>query len=240
MLAEVVKCKEGKRAVKTYVFGAMQHVVEPVPKVPVLPSILEELDRKERWSLRASPRVPVSLVRVIVYKSGVAAVLPLLVVFGDFRQITILVDVVRKDEHTSFCRVAKAGWGRSWEFAKERGWIRSHVEALAGENDRDGIDARRLAFLIGNDMSDSAVIKPECLTTVGYGNLNGVDGSFERGDEDRFVISMEGSTKCGHLRESRLTSCLQRNIWRRTREPGPRPGLLSQRLDEEALSNLLE
>ena len=99
-----------KRAAKTYVSGAMQHVVELVPKVPVLPSILEELDRKERGSLRASPRVPVSLIRVIVYESGVTAVLPLLVIFGDFRQITILIDAVRKDEHTSFCRVAKAGW----------------------------------------------------------------------------------------------------------------------------------
>ena len=38
----------GKRAAKTYVSGAIQHVIELVPKVPVLPSILKELDRKER------------------------------------------------------------------------------------------------------------------------------------------------------------------------------------------------
>ena len=227
-----------KRAVKTYVFGAMQHVVELVPKVPVLPSILEELDRKERWSLRASPRVPVSLVRVIVYESGVAAVLPLLVVFGDFRQITILVDVVRKDEHTSFCRVAKAGWRRSWEFAKERGWIRSHVEALAGENDRDGVDARRLAFLIGNNMTDSAVVEPECLSTVGYRSLNGLDGRFERPDENVFVISMRGLTKCGHLWEISTYFLSAKEYLERMREPGPQLYLLCQRLDEEARSNL--
>ena len=169
--------QRSERAVKTDVSGAMQHVVKRVPKVPVLSSVLEELDSKERWSFRASPRVPVSLVRVIVHESGVTAVLPFLVVFGDFGQITILVDVVRKDEHTSFCRVAKAGWGRSWKSAEERGWTQSHVGALVGENDRDGVDACRLAFLVGNNMADSAVIKPECLSTVGYGNLNGLDGS---------------------------------------------------------------
>jgi len=65
------------------VSGAMQHVVL-VPKVPVLPSILEELDRKERWSLRASPRVPVSLIRVSSYTRAVfPAVLLFLVVFRD-------------------------------------------------------------------------------------------------------------------------------------------------------------
>jgi hypothetical protein len=140
----------------------------------------------------------VSLVRVIVYESGITAVLPFLVVFGDFGQITVLVDVVRKDEHTSFGRVAKAGWRRSWKFAKEHGWIRSHVEALVGENDRDGIDACRLAFLIGNNMTDSAFVEPECLSTVRCGNLKGLDGRFERRDEDRLVISMDRSTKCGH------------------------------------------
>jgi hypothetical protein len=190
-----VKCKKSKRAVKTYVSGAIQHVVEFVPKVPMLPSILEELDRKERRSLRASPRVPVSLIRVIVYESGITAVLPFLVVFGNFSQITILVDVVRKDEHTSFCRVAKARWRRSWEFAKEHGWIRSHIEAFVGENDRDGVDACRLAILIGNNMTDSAVVEPECLSTVGCGNLDRLDGRFEGRDEDIFAISMEGSTK---------------------------------------------
>lgn len=182
--------------VGTYVSGAMQHVVERVPKVPALSSVLEELDSKERWSLRACPRVPVSLVRVVVDESGVPTVLPFLVVFGDFGQIAILVDVVRKDEHTSLCRVAKAGWGRSWKSAEERGRTQSRVETLVGENDRDSVDACRLAFLIGNNMTDSAVIEPECLSTVGYGNLNGLDGcSFERGDVDRFVITMQASTK---------------------------------------------
>ena len=201
--------KKSKRAVKTYVSGANQHVAKLVPKVPVLPSILEELDSKERRSLRASPRVPVSLIRVIVYESGITAVLPFLVVFGDFSQITILVDVVRKDKHTSFCCVAKARWRRSWKLAKEHGWIRSHVETLVGENDRDGVDACRLAILIGNNMTDSAVVEPECLSTVGYGDLNGLDGRFEGRDEDRFVISMEGSTKCGHYgKEGNLDSLL--------------------------------
>jgi hypothetical protein len=68
-------------------------------------------------------------------------------------------------------------------FAKERGWIRSHVEALVVD-DRDGVDARRLAFLIGNKMTNGAAMKPECLSTVGYGSLNGLDSGFERCDED--------------------------------------------------------
>jgi hypothetical protein len=47
VLIEVSNAKiKIKRAVKTYVSGAIQHVVELVPKVPVVPSILEELDRK--------------------------------------------------------------------------------------------------------------------------------------------------------------------------------------------------
>jgi hypothetical protein len=109
--------KRGKRAVTTYVSSAMQHVVELVSKLP-LPSILEKLDGKERRSLRPCPRVPVSFVCVVVHKSVVTAVLPLLVVLGDFGQIPILIDIVRKDEHASLGRVAKARRRRSWEFAK--------------------------------------------------------------------------------------------------------------------------
>jgi len=98
----------------------------------------------------------------------VTAVLPFLVVLGYFGQIPILVDIVRKDENASLGSITKAGRRRSWEFAKQRGWIRSHVEALVGgEKDRDGVDARRLAFLIGDNMSDSAVIEPEGLSAVG-------------------------------------------------------------------------
>jgi hypothetical protein len=145
----------------------MQHVVELVSKLP-LPRILVKLDGKERRSLRPCPCVPVSLVRVVVHKCVVTAVLPFLVVLGDFSQISILVDVIRKDENASLGSIAKAGRRRSWEFAKQHGWVRGYVEALVGgEQDRDGVDARRLAFLIGNNVSDSAVIEPEGLSAVG-------------------------------------------------------------------------
>jgi hypothetical protein len=142
----------------------MQHVVELVSKLP-LPRILVKLDGKERRSLRPCPCVPVSLVRVVVHKCVVTAVLPFLVVLGDFSQISILVDVIRKDENASLGSIAKAGRRRSWEFAKQHGWIRSYL--VGGEKDRDGVDARRIAFLISNNVSDSAVIEPEGLSAVG-------------------------------------------------------------------------
>lgn len=144
----------------------MQHVVELVSKMP-LPRILVQLDGKERRSLWPCPCVPVSLVRVVVHKCGVTAVLPFLVVLGHFGQIPILVDIVRKEENASLGSITKAGRRRSWEVVKQREWIRSHIEALVGEKDRDGDDSRRLAFLIGNNVSDSAVIEPEGLSAVG-------------------------------------------------------------------------
>ena len=51
------------------------------------------------------------------------------------------------------------------------------------------------AVLPGNNMTNGAIIKPESLSTVGYGDLNGLDGRFKRRDEN--VISMWGLTKCG-------------------------------------------
>jgi hypothetical protein len=87
---------------KTYVFGARHQVVRHVSRVFVLPSI----KRDGRFGPDC-PRVPESLIRVIVYGSGVIAVLAFLVVFGDFSQITILGDVVRTDEHTGFCQGAR-------------------------------------------------------------------------------------------------------------------------------------
>jgi len=173
----------------------MQHVVERVPKVPV------------------------SLIRVSSYTRAVfPAVVPFLV---DLSQISILVDVVQKDEHTIFCRITKAGSRRSGKFAKERGEIRSHVEAAIGENDRDGVDARCLAFLIGKNMTNGVVIKPECLSTVGYRSLNGLDGRFERPDENVFVISMRGLTKCGHLWEISTYFLSAKEYLERMRELGP-------------------
>jgi len=167
VLIEPSSARKEKKRAGTYVPSAMQHIVELVSKLP-FPRILVKLDGKERRSLRPRPCVPVSLVRVVVHKCGVTAVLPFLVVLGHFGQIPILVDIVRKDENASLGSITKAGRRRSWEFAKQHGWIRSHVEALVGgEKDRDGVDARRLAFLIGDNMSDSAVIEPEGLSAVG-------------------------------------------------------------------------
>jgi hypothetical protein len=109
--------EKNKRAGATYVPSAMQHIVELVSKLPLF-RILIKLDGKERRSLRPCPCVPVSLVRVVVHKCGVAAVLPFLVVLGYFGQIPILVDIVRKDENASLGSITKAGRRGSWEFAK--------------------------------------------------------------------------------------------------------------------------
>jgi hypothetical protein len=138
-----------------------------------------------------------SLVRVVIYKGGVPAVLPFIVVLGNFDQVPILVDVFREDEHAGLGRVTKAGWRRSREFANEHGRVRSHIEAFVGEKDRDGVEARRLAFLVGNDVCDSAVIEPECLSTVSQGNLDWLDVGLERRDEDGFVVSVQGSVSGG-------------------------------------------
>ncbi len=62
----------------------MQHIVELIPKVPMLPYILEKLDSKEQWLLQPYPHVLVLLICVIVYESGVPAVLPFVIVLGDF------------------------------------------------------------------------------------------------------------------------------------------------------------
>ena len=98
-----------------------------------------------------------------LHESGVNAVLPFPVVFGDFTsdQITIIMTLPEKTRIPVSAARRKLDGGAVGKFAKVRGWIRSHFEALVGENDRDNEDARRLAFLIGNDMTDGAVIKPE-------------------------------------------------------------------------------
>ena len=98
--------------------GTFQHVVKLVPKMPTLLSVLVKLDCEKRRPLRPRPRIPMSLVRVVVHKRSITAVLPLLVVFGNVGQVPILVDVVRKDEKACLGRVAKAvGRGR-WEFTQ--------------------------------------------------------------------------------------------------------------------------
>src|SRR6266403_860453 len=98
--------------------GTIQHIVELVPKMPMPLSVLVKLDGEERRALRPRPRVPMSLVRIVVYQGGMAAVLPLYVVLGDVGQIPILVDVVRKNEKANLARVAKAVGGCRWEFAQ--------------------------------------------------------------------------------------------------------------------------
>jgi len=37
---------------------------------------------------------------------------------------------------------------------------------LVGELDRDGVETSHLAFIIVNDITNSAVVEPECLATV--------------------------------------------------------------------------
>lgn len=87
--------------------GTLQYIVELVPKMPMLLSVLIKLNGEKRWPLRPRPRIPMSLVRVVVHQGGITAVLPLLVVLGNVGQIPILVDVVRKNEKASLGRVAK-------------------------------------------------------------------------------------------------------------------------------------
>jgi hypothetical protein len=98
--------------------GAIQHIVELVPKMPTPLSVLIELDGEKRRPLRPRPCVPMSLVRVVVHKGGITAVLPLLVVLGNAGQFSVLVHVVRKDEKATLGRVAKAVGRCRREFAQ--------------------------------------------------------------------------------------------------------------------------
>ena len=98
--------------------GTIQHIVELVPKMPTLLSVLIKLDSEKRRPLRPRPCIPMSLVRVVVHIGSIAAVLPLLVVLKNVGQILILVDVVRKNEKASLDRVAKAVGRCRWEFAQ--------------------------------------------------------------------------------------------------------------------------
>src|SRR6266852_1326427 len=95
--------------------GTMQHIVELVPEMPTLLRVLIKLDGEKRRPLRPRPRIPMSLVRVVVHKGTITAILPLLVVLENVGQITILVDVVRKYEKAGLGRVAKAVGRCRWE-----------------------------------------------------------------------------------------------------------------------------
>jgi hypothetical protein len=100
----------------------------------------------------------------------VPAALPLIVVLWNLAQIPVLVDLVRENENARLGRVAKAGRRRSREFAEGRAGrrrMRSQVEGLVGEMDRDGVEARHLGFLIGDDIADGAVVEPERLSARG-------------------------------------------------------------------------
>lgn len=98
--------------------GTIQHIVELVPKMPTLLGVLVKLDGEKRRPLRPRPRIPMSLVRVVVHKGIITAVLPLLVVLRNVGQIPILVDVVRKYEKAGLGRVAKAVGRCRREFAQ--------------------------------------------------------------------------------------------------------------------------
>lgn len=98
--------------------GTTQHIVELVPKMPTLLSVFIKLDGEKRRPLRPRPCIPMSVVRVVVHKGSITAVLPLLVVLGNIGQIPILVDVVRKNEKASTGRVAKAVGRCCGEFAQ--------------------------------------------------------------------------------------------------------------------------
>lgn len=207
----VSKRKKGRRESGTYMPGTIQHVVKLIPKVPTLISVLIKLDGEKRGSLRHRPRVPVSFERIVVHKGRVTAVLPILVVFRNFRQIPILVDIVRKNQHASLGRIAKAGWRCSWEFAQQHaGRVRAQFESFVGEMDRDGVDARRLGSLFGGDITNSAVVEPEHLYTVRYGKVK-LDARQERRDEERLVISIRDQQNMQMLEiwgMSAPTSCL--------------------------------
>ena len=98
--------------------GAIQHVAELVPKMPTPLGVLVKLHGEKRRPLRPRPRIPMSLVGLVVHKGGIAAVLPLLVVLEDAGQVPVFVDVVRKYEEASLGRVAKAVGRSRWEFAQ--------------------------------------------------------------------------------------------------------------------------
>jgi hypothetical protein len=113
------KCKKvSKKQSRTHMPGTIQHIVELVPKMPSLLGVLIKLDGEKRRPLRPRPCIPMSLVRVVVHKGSITAVLPLLVVLGNVGQIPILVHVVRKNEKASLGRVAKAVGRRRWECAQ--------------------------------------------------------------------------------------------------------------------------
>lgn len=116
--------------------GTLQYIVEFVPKMPTLLSVLIKLDGEKRRPLRPHPRIPMSFVRVVVHQGSIAAVLPLLIVIGNVGQIPILVDVVRKNEKASLGRVAKTVRRCRWEFTQylaRAGRIRrSQGETLIG------------------------------------------------------------------------------------------------------------
>jgi hypothetical protein len=172
-------CKERKMVVTTYMSGTVQHVDERVSKMPIPFCILGELDGEEGWPLGPRPGVPMSLVGIVVYESGGTTFLPLVVVLGNFGQISIFVDVVGKDKYASLVCIAKAGRRCGWEFAEQHRGIRSHVESLGGEMDRKGVETRCLAVVIRDNMSDGAIIKPKGLSTLSKGYLSWLNGRLE-------------------------------------------------------------
>ena len=62
--------------------------------MPLVLSVLRKLDSEKRWPLRPRPSIPVSLIRIVVDEGSVAPFIPLSIVLGNFRQLTVFIDIV--------------------------------------------------------------------------------------------------------------------------------------------------
>ena len=112
----------------TYVSSTMEHVGELLSKMPLVLSVLGQLDGKERWLLRPRPSIPVSLIRFVVYEGSITSFIPLSIVLGNFRQFSVFMNIVRKYEQAGLGRIAEAGRRLSREFTEQNGRIRRCVE----------------------------------------------------------------------------------------------------------------
>ena len=147
--------------------GTIQHIVGPVPKLPTILGVLKSCTVKSEG--RFGP-VHVSQCRSYAssYTRGsVTAVLPLFIVsrepWSDPRPR-------RRCPKRRVGRIAKAGWRHGRELTQQRWWIGSRLGGLVGEVDREGVEARRLGFLV-DDIADGAAVEPERVSAVCEGEL---------------------------------------------------------------------
>jgi hypothetical protein len=191
-----------------YQFSALESICELLSE-DVFALIRVEADAKQRLVLGSDPSIPLTLKGLVIDQRRVTAVFILFVVFLDRVQITICVDIRRKDENTRGSRVAEVCGGGDRERADRSGLPSADGALVECDWNSEYLLFLVFVFTCFYDMRDGTEVKPEGIATVGKWEIMGlgyaIDGCYSEG----LVCSVCGLMKPQTRREQDLCTYLR-------------------------------